>query len=630
MPTTVMDKQQWISLSIIMFLALIVFFPSFRYDFVNWDDVTIVIENTIVHKGLSGEMVQEAFTTPHVRGQYYPLTLLTFATNHAISELEPWSYHVMNLLFHLLNIALLFVILGRLFRKSWLVGFITLMFAIHPMHVEPVVWISSRKDVLYLFFMLIAWWSYLRYLEDGKKKVLFFGLSILLMGLSAMSKSAAIVFPFVLLLTDYLKGRKDLKRILLEKAPFFVITMVFVWIGIEAQKAGEAVGTVTGGSGIDSLFYGSAAFLIYLFKAVIPVRLAAYHPYPGAQIGAIPWYIYAAPMGALAVLGLAIWKGRKNREFVFGAGLFLCSIFPFLQFLPVGPSLTAERFTYFPYVGLFILMGMGLEWIGGKFPKLMKHDTRWKLFLLGLSLPFLAVSILQAGTWKNGETLWSKVIRVHPTAPTGYMNRAQYYKEQNEIAKGLEDYNTCIEKVPNFTDAYNNRGMVFMGQKNYPQALADFGKAIELNPNNAIALSNRGLIYMNSGKYPEALADFDRSIELKPNNVENQYNRGFLMGIMGRYKEAIGNFDAAAALNPSLPIIYKDRAMAYHLLKDMENAVADYSKALELNPNYGESWIGRSRVWYDAGDLEKARSDLNRALELGIRTDPEYLQALGM
>ena len=625
-----LDKNQWITLIVVWVLTLAIFAPTVGYDFVNWDDQNVVVQNLMIQDGLSAKMIKEAFSTSQVRGQYYPVTLMTFALNFSIGKLNPGGYHFLNVLFHLLNIFLLYVILTRLFKKRWMAAFVILLFAIHPMHVEPVAWIASRKDVLYLFFMLLAWWTYLEYREGGSRKKLFFAFSIGLMLLSVFSKAAGIVFPAVLLLTDFLQKRKDLKPLLLEKIPFAVITVIFVGIGYLAQKEGNAVMGIEKIQLHESLAYGGLAFMTYVFKALVPIQLAAYHPYPAGPGQPVPWYAYASIAGALGLVALAVWKGRKNRKIGFAAGLFILSIFPFLQFLPVGPSIIAERFTYFPYVGLFILMALGLEWVGKKVPKLYKKKLNWQLALLGLSVPFLVMSFLQVPSWNNGETMWSQVIKVYPSSGVSYVNRADFYLNNGEDQKALEDYNRSIEVEPNFEGAWNNRGLMYFSQNNYPKALTDFNEALKLNPNNPRALMNCGLIYMNTGELASAMQNFNQSLALDSTVYEAYYNRGFLYGMQGNYQAAIVDLNKSIALNQFNPLAFKDRAMAHFLLQKYDQARQDYTQAIELEPSFGEAYLGRSHCWNQMGNLENARSDARKAIELGVQPNPQYREALGI
>ncbi|MEM6269990.1 MAG: tetratricopeptide repeat protein [Bacteroidota bacterium] len=622
--------QQWLPLGVILLLTLGIFAPSLNHDFVKWDDTDVVLNNPVIHKGLSAEMFTEAFSTPSVAGQYYPVTLVSFAFNYSLGEFEPASYHALNLVLHLLNVGLVFVVLGRLKLARWLTAWIALLFAIHPLHVEPVAWIASRKDVLYLFFMLGAWWSYLEYRAGGSRKRLFYASALILMLLSVLSKSAAIVFPFVLLLTDYFQERVGRRAALREKIPFLLVSLVFVGIGIAAQDASGAIAS-TGELGLVERFvYGGFALATYLGKALVPFDLAAYHPYPVTAEGGTPSYVYL--VGILIWLGVAValWLGRRHRHFLFGAGLFLLGIFPFLQFVPVGASLTAERFTYFPYLGLFFLMGLGLQALRRKLPTFMQRELPWQLGLLVLALPWSGFAWAQVGTWENGGTLWSQVLKVYPESGEALTNRADYYRSQGLYKRALADYETSIRVAPEFYGAFLNRGMMNLDAGNFEAALVDFNRVLALDTSLTEGYLNRGLVFMRTNRHDLAVADFDRAIAQDTAEYRAHYNRGFIRGIQGNFSAAVVDFDRAIALRPDIPVMYKDRAMAHQLLKNFNAAVRDYSRAIELDPGYGEAWEGRAVALLRDGQPKRARADARQAQQLGRQLPGFLVEQLGL
>lgn len=601
MSNPLMHKQRWLILGVILLLSMIIFYPSMGYDFVNWDDGQVVKYNSIVHLGLSGEMLTEAFSNASLEGQYYPITLISYAFNYEFWELDASGYHLLNVLLHLLNTVLLFLILLKLFNHTRLAALVTLLFAIHPMHIEPVAWVASRKDVLYLFFMLCAWWAYLQFRAGTKQRWIWMAGAVLLMAVSGLSKGAAVVFPFVLLATDYLQERKDWKQVLFEKTPFFVLTILFTVVGYLAEQTADAVRE---SHGIESLFYGAFSFMTYVVKSLLPINLAAYHPYPVGPGEPLHWYIYASIVPAIALVGAAIWFGRKHRKVAFGAALFVFGILPFLQIIGVGRSLTAERFTYFPYVGLFLLMALGVEALLTKFafspskkqPQPTGEEWKWNLGVLVLIIPFLVMSWQHLRTWATGETLWTQVIEVHPTSALAYKNRADFYLNAQQLGPAEQDLNACISFDPSFPMAHNNRG----------------------------------LIYLNTGRQALAHSDFTLAIQQDPTDHMAWYNRGLVSGMQGNFIQALPDLTQAITLSPTHANYYMDRGKVHQMQKNHSAAVQDFTQVLSLAPEFTDAFVQRSYAQFDQGNLEAAKADLLSAEAMGIQFPPAYRDSLGM
>lgn len=556
MLNTLYERNHWLYLAVILLVSVTVFYPSLSHDFVNWDDGQVVRHNPIVHKGLSGDMLKEAFTTSSVHGQYYPLTITSFALNHALDGLNPVGYHAGNVLFHLLNVVVLFLIMLRLFDSARIAAVVVLLFAIHPMHVEPVAWVASRKDVLYLFWMLLAWSAYIHYVKADTRKALWFTLSLICMALSVLSKVAGIILPAVLLATDYLLGRSDWKQMIWEKIPFGLIALAFVVLGYLAQNASDAVGNPVG---MEPLFYGSYTFVTYVVMSIFPHGLSAYHPFPALLGAPLPWQYYAAVVPAVILLGLAIGFGRKNRKIAFGAAIFIFSILPFLQFVPVGSALLAERFSYFPYVGLFVLMALGANDLITRYASPKIAAWKWDLALLALTVPFILMSIQQLKTWENGGTLWSNVIETYPEEPIPYMNRADYYRHIQAYELSFNDLTACIQMDPTFSRAYNDRGLIHLNTQNYEPALLDFHDAIRFDSQDSLPLLNRGLLYGMLGKDSLAILDYSACLRLYPSSSQALLARARLFLKIGN--RAAAQADAHKAMKLGANLTPQDREL---------------------------------------------------------------------
>ena len=339
----------WMLISILALITFFSFRPMLHHDFLNWDDETYIHENPLV-QNVTFENVKEMFNPNHfLVGNYHPLTELSFALNYAFSELEPNGYLWTNLILHLLNVLVLFWLVYWLFKKNTIVAFITAgFFAIHPMHVESVAWIAERKDLLYTFFYLLGLLAYIKYFLQAKN--LYLILTLLCFFASLLSKGQAVTFPLIIALMHFLFNRWTRKDLAIIGAMMFA-SLAFGILAFKAQ--GDAL-TMVDLSLLDRLLVGSQGFALYLIKLFVPFHLSALHPYPMNMDW--PVWVYATPISLLLFLGLIYWSFSNNRKkYVFGLAFFLVTIFPVLQFTPVGLSTYAERYTYIPYIGLSLI-----------------------------------------------------------------------------------------------------------------------------------------------------------------------------------------------------------------------------------------------------------------------------------
>jgi len=320
------NKQLLLLAGLVSILTFIAFSPILNNVFTNWDDMVYVTQNTLI-KNLSLDGIRAIFKTP-VSSNYHPVTILSYALNYRISELNPFSYMLTNLLFHIFNTVLVFCFIYLLSgKRTMLALFVSLLFGIHPMHVESVAWVSERKDVLFVFFLLLGLINYLNYL---KKPNLIKYLSLLfLFILSLLSKPAAVVFPVLLILVDYYLQRKTtVKKSFLEKLPFLVLALVLGIVTFRLQSA-EAV-SLERFSFIHRILFGTYGFVMYIIKLFVPIKLSALHPFP--ENGQMNFFYYITPIIIFGILGIS-YRLRKNRVFIFGLGFYLISILLVLQFI---------------------------------------------------------------------------------------------------------------------------------------------------------------------------------------------------------------------------------------------------------------------------------------------------------
>jgi tetratricopeptide (TPR) repeat protein len=577
----------WVWIAALLALTAVVFGPMLSNGLTNWDDQFYVIDNLL----LRGPDWKGIFTQPVV-SNYHPLTILTLALNYQLSELRPFSYLLVNLLFHLANVALVFYFIWRIAdRRAWVAGFVALIFAVHPMHVESVAWVSERKDVLYTFFYLLALLRYWTFLETGKRRDwwLTFGF----FALSLLSKPAAVVLPLVLLLLDYWRGRAWTRNVLLEKLPFFAVSLAFGIGTVMIQT--KAIASMEAYSLLDRFFFACYSLVTYFTRFFVPYPLSAFHPYPA--IGELGTAIRLAPLGLLVLAG-AVWLLRRNRAVVFGMLFFVVNLLLVLQFVAIGNTLISERYTYVPYIGLAFALAMLLA----ERPALA--TLRWGA-LAAAALVFGWMARERTGVWKNSETLWSDAIAHYPGAEVPRTNRGHYYSDlalQPKNASRAAEY--------------------------FEKAAIDCEIALKADSTNLSALDLHGIIMLHLNRLDEAIADANRMIALEPNLKKAYTIRGAANIRLGRYDATLADCDQALRLDPNDADALNNRGTAlFNGQKRYADALADFDRSLQLRSD-GNTHLNRSRCHYMLGNRAKALEDAQTAARMGIVVPADYMAML--
>jgi tetratricopeptide (TPR) repeat protein len=587
----------------ILLATFLVYVPCFKGAFV-WDDSKYIQNNPVI-TSIDFNML----FSKYVMGNYHPLTMLGYAIQYQFFGLSTTGYHVVNLLLHLFNVALVFYAILYLTNNNKVALVTSLFFGIHPLHVESVAWISELKDLLYTFFFLAAYVLYVKYVKQQTKRVYYF--SILLFLCSLLSKGMAVSFPVVLLLTDYFMGRKFTRQTILEKIPFFVLAIIFGIIAIYAQKSSEAIQDIAKFSFFQRIIFACYGFVTYIIKLISPFHLSAFYPYPINSGESLRGYYYFYPLLFLLIVGLLIYSLRYSKKIFFGIGFFAITVFLVLQLLPVGDAIMADRYSYLSSFGIFYLAGEGFIWLWNRNQK-TPAVALTALFVIFFSLKTYS----RCRVWENGLNLWSDVIDKYPNVAVAYNNRGGTLINEKRYEEAITDFSKAIELRPDYYDAYNNRGILFMDIQKNGEALRDFNKAIELEPTHAEVYSNRGLLLMQFNKNKEALADFDKAIQLQPNYSQAYYNRGLLATNEGRKEQAFNDYAMALKFNPAYAEAYINRGVLFHQENKLEEALTEYTKAIKLNPANPQVYYNIGLIMMNQKKYAEGITNFSKAIEL--------------
>lgn len=632
--------------------TFISFSPCLKNGYCNWDDYHLITANHSI-KDLSWKNIKEFFTTGYI-GTYIPLTVFSFALEYKFFKLNPFVTHAINLILHLLNVILVFWFIYLLSNNLMLSFFVSLLFGIHPLHVESVAWATERKDVLYTFFYLGSLIFYLDYRRHQRN--FYYILSIIFFLFSVFSKPMAVTLPVILVLVDIYYENKFSINQLFPKVPYFLFALFFGIINIHFQGSGE----VPFVNYLKHLFIFCYNLLFYFYKLILPVNLSAFYPYPENFPKSMPIIFIIAPFFVAVIIYLIIKTKKVSSEIAFGILFFIITILPVSQIIPlIAPAIAADRYVYVPSIGFFYSAGVLINWLyHSRFKKFSVQQAVFITLLIGIFIIFGIISFNRCMVWKDSITLWTDVLKKFPENGIAYNNRGNAYKLIGEYNKALEDFNKAIEYAPQLELPYFNRGVVYERLGQYEKALADFTTALSLQPDFPLGYVDRGAIYCKIGQYDKAYNDLIRALQLNPYLAEAYYNLGVLYFNLRNYNLALENYNKAIGIDPYLSVVYVSKGDIYFLYRDyaraienytraieidtlnvdayynravtftrvenLEQALYDYNRVLRLKPNFVYAYNNRGNIYMDFGEIEKAIQDYNKAIELDSGYAPAY------
>jgi Tfp pilus assembly protein PilF len=597
------DKRWILYCAVVAGLTFIAFLPALHDGFTSWDDDVYVTNNPSI-RDFSFHHVAHQFSS--CIGYYQPLTMMSYMADYRFSGLNPRGYHLTSVLFHCINALLVFALIFGLSGNALVAFIAALFFAVHPLRVESVAWISGRKDVIFSFFYLLSLVAFLRYRRNGRR--LFFGLSILLFFCSLLSKPMAVTLPLVLLLIEYGIAGKITVRNILGKWSFVAMSLGFSLLTYSTQAHVHA-------SFLRHLYVPSFGILFYSFMTIVPVHLSAYYsldcvPRSGAT------FIY--PALAICVGIVAFRIARHSRTAIFCLLFFIVTLLPALQIVQIGGYIVADRYSYLPTIGLCYLVA----WAIGRFMKNPRVGFALKCAAGGGVGLIVIVSVLltwgRCLVWKDGITLWSDAIAHWPSTMT-YNNRGQAFYEKGDYSRALGDYNEAIRLGQSLPNAWNGRGCVLNSLGDYSQAMSDYKMAVALKPDYADAWYNGGQALQAMNELDRAGEWYDRAIHYQSDYGPAYNGRGIIWCRKGDYNRAIADFNLALAQDAPFIDAYINRGNAWREQGMYGRAIEDYSRAISLDsPNRAIACFGRGIAFRAEGDVEHARRDFTLACALHL------------
>lgn len=649
-----MTKPQFekLTVALLILLPLLVFGQVVQHDFINYDDGSYVFENPRVKEGWSIQGFAWALTT-RFHLHWHPLTWLSHMTDCQLFGLNPGMHHLTSLFFHILNALLLFFLLNRLTGSHLQSAMVAALFALHPLHVEPVAWIADRKDLLSTFFMLLTLWAYAAYVS--KSKMTSYHLAFACYIFALMSKSMAITIPFILLLLDYwpLKrfypqkqapaavpknsGKKKSgakkntgdkkntpvapawRHLAVEKTLFFLPMIAGVILALLAIgfKTISAVSMQKLLPGVKHIGNAPISYVFYLKKMIWPINLAV--PYPDLQM---PSLSHAA--GAFFILAgitiLAFFRRRQNPYLLMGWLWYLITLLPVIGLVKSGPHIVADRYTYVPLIGLFIMIAWGIpDLLAGL--RLRKQILTVSAISLILALSF--VSWKMTGHWKNSLTIFAHSVNVTQNNHIAHNNLGIALLNQGKVNAAAYHFSRALEIKPGFAKAYNNLGLCLSKQGRLGEAVNQFSKAVQLDPKYEKAFYHLGNAYLKMGELKEAEKQFLKAVEIMPDFDNAHYNLAVVYTRQKMPEKAIFHYHQAISANPGN---YKVRNGLGLLLLSQGKpgpAMDQFAQAIRIMPKEAKAYNNMGIALVKKGDTKQAHAYFSKAIEI----DPTYSDA---
>lgn len=611
-------------------MVLVVYSQTFAFPFILLDDDLLILKNPYLQGGLTAEGARWAFTTVMDAG-WIPLTWLSRLVDVSLFGMDAGKHHLVNVLFHLLNTLLLFRVLREATGKAWESGFVAALFAVHPLHVESVAWVTERKDVLAAFFWMLSLGAYVRYAE--RPGIARYGAVLLFFLLGLMSKPIVVTFPFVLLLLDYwplkrFRPSPDSSgdppsrytpvapgRLLLEKLPLVLFSAAISAVTYFSQMSIGAV-TPLGGNPLWARA-GNAlqSYVLYLRRGVWPSDLSVFYPHPGPNL--VLWKSAAAGLFLVVATDWVVRRARTRRWLATGWFWYLGTLVPVLGLVQVGGNAMADRNAYLPMIGIYLAVAWGAGELVSRFRVLgIVTAVAASICLLALG----TCASLQVGYWRGSEPLFRRALLVTEEnwLAHGLLGGIDAVAGRNEEAAA--HYREALRIWPDLPEVHNGLGEVLDRMGRTEEAIANFREEVRIQPHFAPAHYNLGVTYYRIGRFEEAASCFRETLRIRPDHPEAHNNLGVWLLESGRVDGSIAHFREALAIRPAYAEARRNLGMALSRTGALGEAIDHLREAVRLRPDFVEARNNLGVLYARCGKFPEAEAEFREVL----RREPEH------
>jgi tetratricopeptide (TPR) repeat protein len=645
------ERSRVLAIAVCCFLAAItwlVFGQTLHHGFVNYDDDMYVYKNLHVIHGLTITGVAWAFRSFYA-SNWHPLTWISHMVDVQLWGLNAGGHHFTNLLFHTLNVLLLFLVLRQATGRIWRSAFVAAVFAIHPLHVESVAWVAERKDVLSGVFFFITIGVYVWYARRSSLWRYF--AVILFLALGLMCKPVLVTTPFVLLVLDYWPLRRfagltppdgsgaprtarDWRFLCLEKIPLLALSAASCLVTVLAQRT-----TLASADKLPFLFRVNNAlvsYVAYIWQMIWPVRLAAFYPHPENHLRF--WEVALAVLLLVLITVLAIVLRKKRPYVITGWLWYVGMLVPAIGLVQVGLQARADRYTYLPQIGLYLMV----TWAAADVLALWRYGNRILAPAAAVLIGVLAWrASVQTSYWRNSQTLWTHALAVTSNNAVAHLQLGNFFLDRNEVDAAIHQYRTALAIRPVYGGAENNLGVALEKKGRIIEAAAHFEKAINLGTlflrqrpaEEAIAYYNVGIALAKEGKQDAAILYYQRALRDNPAYAEAYYAMGNSLLAERRFSEAIAQYEQALKFRKRYAEVQSNMAIAFLQQGNVPEAIRHWERTLEIQPDFAQAL--NNLAWLLATFPETSVRDGARAVKLAQRAcrlsgdrDPSTLRTL--
>ncbi|MFZ1982139.1 MAG: tetratricopeptide repeat protein [Smithella sp.] len=613
-------------------LVLFVYWPVQNYDFINYDDQGYVTSNDLVHAGFTGKSFLEAFNKNYL-GNWHPLTMLSHMLDWQLYESHAGGHHWTNVIIHIFNTILLFLLLRTLTGAMWRSAFVAVLFAIHPINVESVAWIAERKNVLSTLFWIGTMLFYVRYVKSPNWKRYLPVLICFALGL--MSKPMLVTLPFTLLLLDYWPlGRMKIEQLnedqiiettgvalkkkkmlflVIEKIPLIVLSAFFSYLTLFIQKNAGAVSSLHSFPLSYRLGNAVISYELYIRKMFWPFDLAAFYP---LNYNISLWQVIFPALLLIVITVFVSVYFRKSPYLLMGWLWYLGTLVPVIGIVQVGDQAMADRYAYVPFIGLFIM----LTW--GALAIIRKHFSSRIILIIPLLIitGLTIVAHRQVKYWQNTFTLFSHALDVTQNNAFAHSSVAGQLLMQNKVNEAMLHCEKALLLNPHNYNTLVRIARVYIIRGEKDKAIDALQQAIQVQPGSVKAYDDLYVILMQMGRIKEALQEYRKVADIDRDNPNIHYNFGNALAMHGDYDEAIVQFKKVIQLRPLDAGAYSNIGVILMLLDHKDTAISYLKEAVKINPDYAYAHYELSIVLKQKGMVEEADYHFNEA----IRIDPAY------
>ncbi len=618
----------WVGLVSVCCAVIVVHWPALSTQALSFDDSQYLTRNLLVQNPgwtSAHRFLTEVLEPSTVEGYYQPLTMISLMFDYALGGRPDnlHSFHRTSLALHVVNTALVVVLLYLLFGQAWIATAVGLLFGLHPMTVEPIPWVGERKTLLAAFFALWCLILYVRYVRKPNRPLYIGCLAMYVLAL--MSKPTSTPLPLLMLLMDYWPLRRWKWTTVLEKLPLIVVGGVSAIITYISQSS-AAPALVAGGYGFERIpLILCHNIIFYLHKIIWPANLSSHYVFP-EPLGLSDPMVLAGVIGTCILLPLLVISLRWTRAALTGWLFFFVAIFPTIQILRFSNVIAADKFAYLPSVGLLMVVASLLNWFcgTGSAGKSMAQRMAVTITVLVLAGAEAVATRSYLVHWRDTLSLSEHILTKTPDAPQARNMLGLELQSQGKLDQAISQYRHALQVKPNYIEAHNNLGIALQLQGKPDEAISHYRRALQIDPGYVEAYYNMGITFRAQGRHDEAIGCYRQALRLKPYHVEAHSNLGSVLSAQGKFDEAIEHFRQALQIKPDFAEVHYNLGLALKSQGELDEAIKHLRQALHVKPDLAEAHNNLALVLTMTGKLDVAIEHFREA----VRLKPNYLEPL--